>query len=116
MEKIKTTELSITALKYEAVDEWLKSYGEKNGFGIDKHPLYLALKGDFMTLHEWCNSRQDIWTMERLDLLFDVYRSLIRYGQLEPIVVKNGVIVTGHKRACCLLIMGRDKIKVELKS
>jgi len=113
MESIKTKELSITALKYEAGDAWLKSYGEKNGFGIDKHPLYLALKGDVMTLHKWCNSRQDIWTMERLDLLFDVYKSLIRYGQLKPIVVKDGFIVTGHKRACCLLIMGKDKIWVK---
>ena len=53
--------------------------------------------------------------MERMDLVMDVYKSLIRYGQIEPIEIDGNVIVTGHKRACCMLVMGKGKIKAEVK-
>ena len=111
MERIRITDPCITALKYDAEDDWLKSWAKEHGNTMSTHPLYLALKGDRFPLHKWCNFRGDIWLMERISLLLDVYRSLIRYGQIEPIEVKDGVIVTGHKRAACLMIMGKETIK-----
>ena len=107
-------EVDIKSLKFNNIeDDWLAQYARNNGNSIEKYPLYLALKGDKKPLEKWCAFRQDVWLMERLDLLMDIYKSLIRYGQIEPIVInKNMEIVSGHKRACCLLIMGKDKIKV----
>ena len=112
MEKTKTIEVSITSLKFSSEDVWLTQWAKDGGGLITNHPIYLALKGDRMPLHKWCTFRRDIWLMERLDLVMDVYKSLIRYGQLEPIIItRDNVIVSGHKRACCLLIMGHKTIK-----
>ena len=105
-------EVDIKDLKFDVEDDWLREYANKNGNSIDKHPLYLALKGDKSILDQWCTYLKNIWLMERIDLLLDVYKSLIRYGQLEPIRLKaDKTIITGHKRACVLLIMGKDKVK-----
>ena len=106
--------VKIKDLKFDSEDDWLINWAKENGDSINKHPIYLALQGDRMPLHKWCTARKDIWLMERLDLVMDVYKSLIRYGQLEPIKInKNNKIITGHKRACCMLIMGKDEIKAE---
>lgn len=112
MPPTKTTEVSIASLKFDAEDPWLDAWGKKHDYAISKHPLYLALKGDITPLKDWCRSRGDIWAMERLDLVFSVYKSLIEFGQLEPIVLNGNKIVTGHKRCCCLLAMGKDTVKV----
>lgn len=112
MDTIKTTEVFITSLKFKTEDDFMKEYASKHGNSIIFHPNYLALKGDKSVMEQWCSFRKDIWLMERLDLLFDVYKSLIRYGQLEPIIINNdNEIITGEKRACCMLVMGKDKIK-----
>jgi hypothetical protein len=105
-------EVALKDLKFISSDDWIDEYKRKHGNSIFVHPVYLALKGDKNTLEQWCSFRKDIWLMERLDLVFDVYKSLIRYGQLEPIIInKDYGIVTGEKRSCCLLIMGKEFIK-----
>lgn len=112
MEKTRIIEPFITSLKYSYEDGWLENYALEEGQGIDKHPLYLALKGNIEPLIGWCNSRDNLEIEDRLDKLFEVYKSLILNGQLEPIVItKDNVIVTGHKRSCCFLNMGKEKIK-----
>ena len=115
MGQIRTEDVSITSLKFSAEDDWLKDLAKKDN-SITNHPIYSALKGDRMPLHQWSTFRGDIWLMERLDLVFDVYKSLIRYGQLEPIEIdKDNIIISGHKRACCLLIMGKEKISAKIR-
>ncbi len=108
-------EVDIRSLKFSSEDSWLDAWGKQKGHNITSHPIYLALKGNNKPLQNWCNARKDIWMMERMDLVMDVYKSLIRYGQIEPIEIDGNVIVTGHKRACCMLVMGKGKIKAEVK-
>ena len=110
-------EVAIKQLKYsvDEGDNWLKEWSKKTGDTIEYHPLYLALRGDRFPLFNWCNARKDIFLMQRLDLLLDVYKSLIRYGQVLPIkITKDGMVVTGHKRACCMLAMGKEKINAQI--
>lgn len=115
MDKNKPFLIKIKKLRFERGDVWLKAYADKSRGGdfIEYHPLYLALRGNIQPLDKWCSaSGETIWLLERIDALIYVLRSLIRFGQLEPIVItKDNVIVTGHKRACCLLIMGKKTIK-----
>lgn len=115
----KIIEVPITSLRFERGDIWLNAYADKRRGGdfIEFHPLYLALRGNIKPLDKWCAaSGESIWLLERIDAIIYVYRSLIRFGQLEPIVItKDNVIVTGHKRACCLMIMGKKTIKAVYK-
>ncbi len=109
-------DVPIRSLRFTSEDSWLNAWGKQKGQNITSHPIYLALRGDKTPLHNWCTARKDIWMMERLDLVMDVYKSLIRYGQIIPIEIDSkNRIITGHKRACCLLIMGKDKIRAEIK-
>lgn len=112
----KIIEVPIRLLKYIGEDDWLLNYKKEKGNSILVHPLYLAVRGDKVPLEKWCAFRQDIWMMERLSLIFDVYKSLIRYGQLEPILINIDMeLISGHKRAICLLLMGYTMIKASYK-
>jgi len=105
-------DVELKKLRFSGADGWKDVYAKEKGDSILVHPIYLALRGDRGPLEQWCNFRKDIWLMERLDLVMDVYKSLIRYGQIEPIVIRKDLtIVTGEKRVCCMLIMGKDTIK-----
>lgn len=109
-------EVEILSLIYEVEDDWLRNWQKRTGYNMDTHPIYLALRGDVEPLQQWCRSRGDIWVMERLDLVLEVFKSLICYGQLQPIeITKDKVIITGHKRCSCLLLMGKRTVKAVVK-
>lgn len=106
--------VNINELTYLTEDPWMEEWASKMGRTFDKHIMYLALKGKRDGLVDWCNSRPDIWITDRLGLLFNVYMSLVMYGQLEPIIIdQNKRVVTGHKRVCCLLAMGQTTVEAE---
>lgn len=113
MEKTKTTEVFITALRIAVEDDWLKEWTEKIGFGVSTSPQYLYLKGKPDAMMEWMNYRK-LPSFHLTKPLMDTLKSILRVGQLEPIkIYKDMRIATGHKRAACLLFLGKDKIKAE---
>jgi len=111
MEKTKTIEVFIDALRITYEDDWLGNYVEINGDSISKFPLYLALKGDVKPLKEWSEFRS-MYFIDRIEILINLYKDIILNGQIEPIKIYHDMrINTGHKRASCMKLMGYKKIK-----
>lgn len=114
MEKTKIIEVSISALKVTSEDKWLRTWIEKNGDSVKKSPHYKWLNGDVKPIYDWMKFRKlrrDYITIP----LIQIFKSLLNEGQKEPIkIYKDRRINTGHKRAACLLFMGKKTIKAEI--
>lgn len=114
MAKTKITEVSITSLRITAEDYWLERWIKTNGDSVARSPHYRYLQGKGEAMRSWMMSRSleyDYLT----EPMMQVLRSLIDEGQKEPIkIYKDMRINTGHKRAACLLFLGKETIKAEI--
>lgn len=108
--------VKIKDLKVTGEDEWMLDWIEKSEGLVSKSPHYLYLKGNPVPIVEWMINRN--LPMEYLTgPLIEVLVSLIKDGQKEPIkIYKDKRICTGHKRASCLLYLGKDTIEAEIVS
>lgn len=114
MEKQKMKEVSITALKITAEDDFLIGHISSWGASIRNSPHYMYLIGIATPMLKWMDMRkldQDYHTKKLIELLVDIAKN----GQKEPIkIYKDGRINTGHKRTACMLYLGYKKIKAEI--
>ena len=111
MEETKIIEVSITSLKITSEDEWLDTYIKTSGDKVSDSPQYLALLGERSPLRDWMGFRGLDW-LEGLRDILDVYVSLKKEGQKEPILIySDGRINTGHKRAASALYLNWEKLK-----
>lgn len=111
MEKTKTIEVSITALRITSEDRWLKEYIKNNGDSVFKSPHFLYLSGDPMPVYLWMVCR-NLELKHITHPLMLTLQSLIKEGQKKPIkIYKDMRINTGHKRAACMLFLGYKTIK-----
>ena len=102
-------EIEISKLKVQSADSYIQER-----WGVENHPNYHALKGDLYTLEGWCKVLKQDWR-ERLFILMWVYMFIKEEGQTKPISVdKNFRIITGHKRAAAMLVLGHLTIKVNV--
>ena len=86
----------------------------KKGSRIWDHPNYFALEGQLKPLQRWCKVIKQDWR-ERMFRLMWVYMFIKKEGQTRPIDVdKNFRIITGHKRASAMLVLGHKTIKVNI--
>ena len=102
-------EIEISKLKVLSEDEYIE-----DGSLINWHPNYSALAGDLPDFQAWCDVINQDWR-ERLFRLLWVYTFIKEEGQTRPIDVdKNFKIITGHKRASAMLVLGHKTIKVNI--
>jgi len=118
MEKIKTIEVSISDLKITSEDGWLDNWIAEHGDSVGNSPQYRALRFHFDPLVDWFADVADLKhhdMYDRIKRLFDVYVSLRDEGQKEPILIYSDMrIVSGHKRAAALHVLGKKTIKAQI--
>ena len=108
MEKTKTIEVFIIALKVTGEDEWMLEHIKKTGGSIYEYPAYTYYRGDDTLLKEWLKD----YASYRMGQLDTIMKHLKEFGQLEPIrIYKDMRICSGHKRASALASLGKETIK-----
>jgi len=118
MEKIKTIVVSISDLKITSEDPWLDKWIADCGDSVARSPQCHALRFHFAPFLAWFDDvlllkHHDMY--DRIKRLFDVYVSLRDEGQKEPIRIYSDMrIVSGHKRAAALHVLGKKFIKAQI--
>lgn len=107
-------DVRIRDLKVTSEDAWLDRWIKKNGDKVAQSPQYLYLIGNPEPMISWMKYRKT--PKEHLSKkIIEVLVSLIKEGQKEPIkIYKDYRICTGHKRATCLLYLGKETIEAQV--
>ena len=127
MAKPKMTEVFTTATKNKVMDipiyklrisvtpddKWGLEYIRRWGDSIMTSPQFMYLHG----MGSYCLERSKAMGIPEnytAGPLMQVLKSIMEQGQKEPILIyRDFRINTGHKRAACMLFLGRDFIKAE---
>ena len=106
-------DIKISDLHITSNDPWKDAWVENHGDSVFSSPEYYYYKREGDKLKDWPLLSR-FHRVRRMELVWD---SIMEWGQIEDIEVDGNRIISGHKRAAAMAVLGHDFIgAVQTKS